>query len=78
MSPAIWHIPEYQQALGKAYDFRTLYDAGATMTIGTDWLLPPTPNLFPALAGILQHGDESAPLDVAVRIMTLNGALRLV
>ena len=75
MSPAIWHIPEYQQALGKAYDFRTLYDAGATMTIGTDWLLPPTPNLFPALAGILQHGDESVPLDVAVRIMTLNGAI---
>ncbi|WP_288496973.1 amidohydrolase [uncultured Acinetobacter sp.] len=77
MSPAIWHIPEYQQALGKAYDFRSLYEAGAVMTVGTDWLLPPTPNLFPALAGILQHGDESVPLEVALQMMTLNGAIAI-
>ncbi|WP_322069463.1 amidohydrolase [Paraburkholderia bannensis] len=75
MSPAIWHIPEYQQALGKAYDFRTLHECGATMTVGSDWLLPPTPNLFPALAGMLEHGDESVPLSVGVRMLTLNGAV---
>ncbi|MBN3852240.1 amidohydrolase [Paraburkholderia sp. Ac-20340] len=75
MSPAIWHIPEYQEALGRAYDFRTLHAHGATMTVGSDWLLPPTPNLFPALAGMLEHGDESVPLSVGVRMLTLNGAI---
>ncbi|NIF28942.1 amidohydrolase [Pantoea sp. Tr-811] len=75
MSPAIWHIPEYQQALGKAYDFRTLLAHGALMTVGTDWMLPPTPNLFPALAGMLDHGDESIPLTTALQLMTLNGAI---
>ncbi len=75
MSPAIWHIPEYQRALGKAYDFRTMTAHGALVTVGTDWLLPPTPNLFPALAGMLDHGDESVPIETAVKMMTINGAI---
>jgi predicted amidohydrolase YtcJ len=75
MSPAIWHIPEYQEALGKAYDFRTLHEHGALMTIGTDWMLPPTPNLFPALAGMLDHGDESVELELALQMLTVNGAI---
>ena len=74
MSPAVWHIPEYQDALGRAYDFRTLHEHGALMTVGTDWLLPPTPNLFPALAGMLVHGDESVPLEIAIQTLTINGA----
>lgn len=75
MSPAIWHVPAYREALGKAYDFRTLHEHGALITIGTDWALPPTPNLFPALAGLLTHGDESVPLELGIRMMTLNGAI---
>ncbi|SDY55706.1 amidohydrolase [Pseudomonas sp. NFACC08-1] len=75
MSPAIWHIPQYQEALGRAYDFRTLYENGALMTIGTDWLLPPTPTLFPALAGVLEHGDESVSLELGVEMLTINGAI---
>ena len=75
MSPAVWHIPQYQDALGKAYDFKTMNENGALVTVGTDWLLPPTPELFPALAGMLDHGDESVSLPVAIEMMTLNGAI---
>ncbi|MEP9317708.1 amidohydrolase [Pseudomonas sp. LABIM340] len=77
MSPAIWHMPEYQAALADAYDFKTMHEHGALMTVGTDWLLPPTPNLFPAMAGMLEHRDQSVALDVAVKMMTLNGAIAL-
>ena len=44
------------------------------LTIGTDWVVTPTPNLFPALEGMLDRGDESIDLPAALRAMTLNGA----
>ncbi|TDD87746.1 amidohydrolase [Saccharopolyspora karakumensis] len=72
MSPAIWHIPEY--GLDDGFKFRTVLDSGATMTIGSDWIITPNPNLFPALQGMLQRGPESIDLTTAVQLLTLGGA----
>ena len=77
MSPSVWHL--YGRLLGDpsrdAWEFRTLHEHGARMTVGTDWVVTPTPNLFPALEGMLDRGDESIELDVALQAMTLNGAI---
>lgn len=72
MSPAIWHIPEY--GLDDGFKFRTVLDSGATMTVGSDWIITPNPNLFPGLQGMLQRGAESVELDAALRLMTAGGA----
>lgn len=44
------------------------------MTVGTDWVVTPTPNLFPALEGMLDRGDESLDLPAAINALTINGA----
>ena len=79
MSPAVWHL--YGRTLGDpprdAWEFKTLLDNGAMMTVGTDWVVTPTPNLFPALEGMLDRGDESIDLESALRTITINGAISL-
>jgi len=79
MSPSVWHL--YGRFLGDppqdAWEFGTLLKNGATMTIGTDWVVTPTPNLFPALQGMLDRDDESIDLAAALKMMTLNGAVSL-
>ncbi|MDE0285389.1 MAG: amidohydrolase family protein, partial [Gammaproteobacteria bacterium] len=76
MSPSTWHI--FGRLLGDpprdAWEFGTLHKHGAMLTIGTDWVVTPTPNLFPALEGMLDRGDESIDLPAALRAMTFNGA----
>lgn len=72
MSPAIWHIEEY--GLQDGYKFRTILDAGATMTVGSDWIITPDPNLFPALQGMLQRQENSVDIATAVELLTLGGA----
>jgi predicted amidohydrolase YtcJ len=72
MSPAIWHIEEY--GLQDGYKFRTILDSGATMTIGSDWIITPDPNLFPAVQGMLQRPQESVDIATAVELLTLGGA----
>ena len=76
MSPSMWHLRG--RLLGDpprdAWEFRTLHDHGARLTVGTDWVVTPTPNLFPALEGMLDRGDESIELPVALQAMTINGA----
>ena len=77
MSPSVWHL--YGRLLGDpprdAWEFRTLHEHGARLTVGTDWVVTPTPNLFPALEGMLDRGDESIELPVALRALTINGAV---
>ena len=77
MSPSVWHL--YGRLLGNpprdAWEFKTLHEHGARLTVGTDWVVTPTPNLFPALEGMLDRGDESIDLPVALRAMTINGAI---
>lgn len=72
MSPAIWHVPEY--GLMDYYHFNTVLKHHAHMTVGSDWIITPDPNLFPALQGMIQHGAESIDLDTAIEAMTLSGA----
>ena len=74
MSPSVWHL--YGRLLGDppqdAWKFRTLHEHGARLTVGTDWVVTPTPNLLPTLEGMLDRGDESTDLSVALRALTLN------
>ncbi|MEV6338792.1 amidohydrolase [Nocardia vinacea] len=74
MSPAIWHIPELEAVLSEGYRFASLRKAGAHLTVGSDWIITPDPNLFPALQGMLQRGEQSVGLDYALRALTIEGA----
>jgi predicted amidohydrolase YtcJ len=78
MSPAIWHEPDYQPEHNPAsvYPFKGLRDAGALLTIGSDWVFAPgTPNIFPGLQALLQgrKGWEMDKEDI-IRIVTIDGA----
>jgi hypothetical protein len=79
MSPAVWHL--YGRLLGnppqKAWEFKKLQELGVTMTVGTDWGVSDDPNLFPALEGMLHHGDDSIDLKAAIETVTINGATAL-
>ena len=75
MSPAVWHIkaPEFAK-LDEGCKFGTLRAAGAEVTIGSDWVLTDSPNLFPGIQGVLDRGAESVALDEAIDMMTIAGA----
>lgn len=78
MSPAVWHEPEYQPETNpmSVYPFKALRDAGALLTIGSDWILAPeTPNIFPGLQALLQ-GRTGWEMDIEdiIRIVTIDGA----
>ncbi|MGP4029894.1 amidohydrolase [Actinomadura sp. 3N407] len=72
MSPAVWHIPEHN--VTEDFYFDEVVAAGAEMTMGTDWSVSESPNLFPALQGALQHGRHSIDLKTALAALTINGA----
>ena len=74
MSPAMWHLPEYEASLGSGFKFADVLEAGALMTVGSDWIITDGPNLFPPLQGMLSRGDQSIDLKTALRCMTLDGA----
>ncbi|MEP7242722.1 MAG: amidohydrolase [Gammaproteobacteria bacterium] len=75
LSPAIWQIKgELTENLVGAFPFKSLQASGALITAGTDWVILPTPNLFPALGGMVDHGSESIDLRSAIEAITLNGA----
>ncbi|KAH3661488.1 hypothetical protein OGAPHI_006335 [Ogataea philodendri] len=78
MSPAIWHDPDFQPEVNpkSVYPFNTLQDAGALLTIGSDWVFAPdTPNIFPGLQALMEkkHGWDMKREDI-LRIVTLDGA----
>lgn len=74
MSPTIWQDPRFSSSLDGAFCFASLWESGAHLTIGSDWLLPQTPNLFPGIAGMLDWGNESLSLEQAIQMATINGA----
>lgn len=55
MSPAIFHEKELIANSNSqlAWPFESLLEGDVHVTIGSDWLLPLTPNLFPALAAVV-------------------------
>ncbi|RVX73565.1 hypothetical protein B0A52_02453 [Exophiala mesophila] len=78
MSPAIWHEADYQPEHNpmSVYPFTGLRDAGALLTIGSDWVFAPeTPNIFPGLQALLEgrKGWEMTKEEI-LRIMTMDGA----
>lgn len=79
MSPAVWHI--YGQTLGdppqRAWEFKRMLSHDVLMTVGTDWAVTEEPNLFPGLAGMLMHGENSIDITAATRALTLNGAIAM-
>ena len=75
LSPAIWQIKGPLTAnLGGAWQFKTLLHHDTLLTVGSDWVILPLPNLFPGLAGMLDHGAESIDLKSSIEALTLNGA----
>ena len=79
MSPAVWQI--YGQTLGdppqRAWEFKKMLENEVLMTVGTDWAVTDEPNLFPGLAGMLTHGDNSIDIFAATQALTLNGAIAM-
>ncbi len=57
--------------------FAPLHENGVMMTIGTDWPVTDDPNVFPAVQGLLDRGYESLPLEQALKMLTINGAISM-
>lgn len=74
MSPTIWQDPRFNDTLDGAFRFASLWRSGAHLSLGSDWILPQTPNLFPGIGGMLDWGNESLSLEQAIQMATLNGA----
>lgn len=57
MSPAIFHETSLTANFPLVFQwlFKNLQDAGVHVTVGSDWILPPTPELFPALSAIVER-----------------------
>ena len=72
MSPALWHIPEY--GLGEGFHFARMVEGGIRMSIGSDWIITPDPNLFPAIQGMIQHRTYPVDLQTALTAVTRVGA----
>jgi predicted amidohydrolase YtcJ len=83
MSPAIFHERSLTANFPHIFQwpFEELQDAGVHVTVGSDWILPPTPDIFPALSAIVERfGPETGRTAKEVggekicRIITLSGA----
>ncbi len=60
--------------MNDSWPFASLLAAGAVVTMASDWILPPDPNLFPALEGLVTRPNESASLAAGIDMLTRNGA----
>ena len=93
MCPILWYpIPglDWELWLGpersKVWPVKTLTEAGALVTYGSDWPVVPTPNPWPGIEAMLTRSDPAGPgdapdwpeqavdLQTALRIFTINGA----
>ncbi|KAE8148729.1 amidohydrolase 3 [Aspergillus avenaceus] len=55
MSPALFHETSLTQNFPHfKWPFKALQNAGVHVTVGSDWIMPPTPEVFPALAAIVE------------------------
>jgi predicted amidohydrolase YtcJ len=75
LSPCIWHRTEPELTVKElVFPFKSFYESGATVSIGTDWFLPETPNLFAGISGIISRPRENLPLKTVLRIVTKEAA----
>ena len=77
MSPYFWPLGGMLGSTG--FRFRSLYNEGALITLGSDNIILPSFNPFPPLQGIVERVDvggvdESLPIETALEFMTRNGA----
>ena len=75
MSPYFWHLGGMLGGTG--YQFRSLYEAGALITTGSDNIILPSFNPFPPLQGIVERGEEALPIETALELFTRNGAISM-
>ena len=75
MSPYFWHLGGMLGGTG--YQFRSLYDAGALITAGSDNIILPSFDPFPPLRGIVERGEEALPIETALELVTRNGAISM-
>ena len=75
MSPYFWHLGGMLG--GSGFQFRSLYDAGALITAGSDNIILPSFNPFPPLQGIVERGEEALPIETALELFTRNGAISM-
>jgi predicted amidohydrolase YtcJ len=79
MSPAMFFCHPATAASEGLMDwnFNNMLSAGAHVTIGSDWGVPPDPSLLPPLAGIVEtvgNGSKEAGGEILCRLLTLSGA----
>ena len=75
MSPYFWHLGGMLGSTG--FQFRSLYDEGALITVGSDNIILPSFNPFPPLQGIVERGEEALPIETALDLVTRNGAISM-
>ncbi|KAJ9419883.1 hypothetical protein FOXG_22201 [Fusarium oxysporum f. sp. lycopersici 4287] len=89
MSPAIFHYEDMIKANPKFFnwDFVGMHKTGALTTIGSDWVVVPTPNVLPSVACLAEPIGAGIKTDVddgltdlqrgsrvIIRMLTLGGA----
>ena len=92
MCPILWHpVPglTWETWLGdrKPWPIKSLVEAGALVTYGSDWSVVPTPNPWPGIEAMVTRADPSGAMEgtlwpeqavdlaTTVRIFTLNSAI---
>ena len=92
MCPILWHpVPglTWETWLGdrKPWPIKSLVEAGALVTYGSDWSVVPTPNPWPGIEAMVTRADptgamegtlwpeQAVDLATTVRIFTLNSAI---
>ena len=73
VSPYFWHLGG--MVGGTGYQFRSLHDNDALITIGSDYAVVESFNPFPPLQGIVEREGESVPIATALEFVTRNAAL---
>ena len=92
MCPILWHpVPglSWETWLGperKPWPIRSLVEAGALVTYGSDWSVVPTPNPWPGIEAMVTRADPTGTLEgtlwpeqaidlaTTIRVFTLNSA----
>ncbi|KAJ4309168.1 hypothetical protein N0V94_009050 [Neodidymelliopsis sp. IMI 364377] len=80
MSPAELFVHPVTKASDGLMDwnFTKMMDAGAHITVGSDWGAVPDPSLFQHMTNIVEivgQGDKAAGGEALCRMMTINGAM---